>query len=73
MIRPKKINAAMLKVRDIDKSLAWYKEHFGFEKLYDVQGGVLIGANGVELVLSQVNDPAQARKADEGKDVCITL
>ena len=73
MIRPKKINAVILAVRDIEKSLAWYKEHFGFEKLYDVQGGVLIGADGVELVLSQANDPENARKADEAKDICIRL
>ena len=73
MIKPKKMNAVSLAVRDIKKSLAWYKEHFGFERLYDVQGGVLIGANGVELVLSQANNPANARKTDEAKDICIRL
>ena len=45
------MNAVVLAVRDIEKTLAWYKEHFGFEKLYDVPNGVLIGANGVEVVL----------------------
>jgi catechol-2,3-dioxygenase len=73
MIKPKKMNAVMLAVRDIEKSLAWYKKHFGFERLYDVQGGVLIGADGVELVLSQANNPENARKADEAKDICIRL
>ena len=72
MIKPRKMNAVMIAVRDIDKSLAWYKEHFGFERLYDVQGGVLIGANGVELVLSQAND-SQAKKSDEASDICIRL
>ena len=72
MIKPRKMNAVMIAVRDIDKSLAWYKEHFGFERLYDVQGGVLIGANGVELVLSQASNP-KARKADEANDICIRL
>ena len=73
MIKPKKMNSVILAVRDIEKSLVWYKEHFGFEKLYDVQGGILIGADGVELVLSQANNPENARKADEAKDICIRL
>ena len=73
MIKPKKINSVILAVRDIEKSLAWYKKHFGFERLYDVQGGVLIGADDVELVLSQVNNPESAGKADEAKDICIRL
>ena len=73
MIKPKKINSIILAVRNIEKSMAWYKEHFGFERLYDVQGGVLIGADGVELVLSQANNPEKARKADEAKDICIRL
>jgi len=73
MIKPKRMNAVMLAVRDIMKSLAWYKRHFGFEILYDVEGGVLIGADGIEIVLSQVSDPEGARKADEAKDICIRL
>lgn len=73
MIKPKKMNSVILSVRNIEKSLNWYKEHFGFEKLYDVQGGVLIGADGVELMLSQVDDPQNARKTDEAKDICIRL
>ena len=73
MIKPKKINAVSLAVRDIEKSLTWYKKHFGFEKLYDVKGGILIGADGVEIVLSQADDPESARKADEAKDICIRL
>ncbi len=73
MIKPKKMNSVILAVRDIEKSLAWYKKHFGFERLYKLQGGVLIGADGVELVLSQANKPRDARKADEAKDICIRL
>jgi len=73
MIKPKKMNSVILAVRDIEKSLAWYKKHFGFERLYDVQGGLLIGADGVEVVLSQVDEPGIARKADEAKDICIRL
>ena len=73
MIKPKKMNSVILAVRDIEKSLAWYKKHFSYEKLYDVQGGVLIGADDVEIVLSQADDPEKARKADEAKDICIRL
>ena len=73
MIKPKKMNAVILAVRDIEKSLTWYKKHFGFGKLYDVSNGVLIGADGVEVVLSQVDKPEKARKVDEAKDICIRL
>jgi len=73
MIKPKKMNSVILAVRDIEKSLAWYKKHFGFERLYDVKDGVLIGADGVELVLTQADNPENARKADEAKDICIRL
>jgi len=73
MIKPKKLNAVILAVRDLERSLAWYKEHFGFEKLYDVPGGVLIGADGVELVLSQIDNPDQAKCPDKAKDICIRL
>jgi catechol-2,3-dioxygenase len=66
MIKLKKMNSVILAVRDI-------KKHFDFERLYDVQGGVLIGADGVELVLSQANNPESARKSDEAKDICIRL
>ncbi|MBC8481765.1 MAG: VOC family protein [Planctomycetes bacterium] len=73
MIKVKRMNSVVLAVRDIEKSLAWYEEHFGFEKLYEVPNGVLIGADGVEVVLSQVDEPEKARKAEEAKDVCIRL
>lgn len=73
MIKPRKMNSVVLAVRDIARSLAWYKEHFGFEKLYDVPGGVLIGAEGTEVVLSQADEPEKAKKADEAKDICIRL
>ena len=73
MIKPKKMNSVVLAVWDIERSLAWYKEHFGFEKLYDVPGGVLIGAEGVDVVLSQADEPEKAKKADEAKDICIRL
>jgi len=73
MIKLKKMNSAILAVRDIEKSLGWYKKHFGFEKLYDVEGGILIGADGVEVVLSQVKNPENAGKTDEAKDICIKL
>ena len=73
MIRPKKLNAVMLAVRDIERSLLWYEEHFGFERLFDVPGAVVIGAGGVELVLAQADDPANAKRPNEAKDICIRL
>lgn len=73
MLNPKKLNAINIAVRDLDRSLKWYREHFGFERLFDVEGGVVIGADGVELVVSQVDNPAHARLVDHAKDVCVRL
>ena len=72
MIVPKKLNAVLMAVKNLKRSLAWYKEHFGFEKIYDVEGGVLIGSKGVEIVLSQVaSDVTQV--CDPVKEICIRL
>jgi len=73
MIKPKKMNAVIIVVQNLEKNLAWYKKHFGFKKLYDVSNGVLIGANGVELVLSQADEPKDAKRPDSAKDICIRL
>ena len=73
MIKPKKMNAVIIVVRNLERSLSWYKKHFGFEKLYDVEGGILIGADGVEVVLSQIDDPKNAKRPNEAKDICIRL
>ena len=73
MIKPKKLNAVTIAVRDLDRSLKWYREHFGFERLFDVEGGVVIGADGVELVVSQVGDPAHAPLVNHAVDVCVRL
>ena len=73
MIQPKKLNYVGVVVRDLEASLAWYREHFGFEKLFDVSNGVVIGANGVGLWVAQAKDPANARRADHDKDICVRL
>ena len=73
MITPKKMNAVGIVVRDLDRSLAWYKEKFGFEFLFDVPNGVIIGANGVELWIAQAKDPGNARQSDHDQDICIRL
>lgn len=73
MIRPKKINAVGIVVRDLKRSLRWYREKFGFRKLFAVCNGVIIGANGVELWLAQAKRPAKARKPNTDRDICIRL
>ena len=73
MIKPKKLNAVGIVVRDLERSLAWYKAKFGFEHMYDVTNGVVIGAEGVELWIAQVKDPENAHHADHDRDICIRL
>ena len=73
MIVPKKLNAVGIVVRDLKRSLEWYKHKFGFEKLFDVSNGVIIGANGVELWVAQAKDSANAPQSDHDRDICIRL
>lgn len=73
MITPKKLNAVGVVVRDLQRSLAWYKEKFGFERLFEVSNGVIIGAHGVELWVAQAKDPLNARQSDHARDICIRL
>ena len=64
------LNAVNLKVKDLNASVEWYEKHFGFRRRYEVEGGVLISVNGVELVLSQASDP-NAPLADPERQLCI--
>jgi len=73
MIKPKKLNAVGIVVRDLERSLAWYKAKFGFEHLFDVSNGVVIGSNGVELWVAQAKHPDTARNIDHNEDICIRL
>jgi len=73
MIKPKKLAEVGIVVRDLAKSLAWYREHFGFEKLFDVSNGVVIGSDSVHLWLAEVADLDQAKVPDSAKDLCIRL
>lgn len=76
MITPLRLNGITLSVRDLGRSLAWYREKFGFETLYDDapnSPGVVIGARGIELCLQVVDHPAQARTVDHARAVCVRL
>lgn len=73
MITPRKLNAVGIVVRDLQRSLAWYREKFGFEHLFDVSNGVIIGANGVQLWVAQARDPRTAGQTNSDRDVCIRL
>lgn len=73
MIVPKQLNAVGIVVRDLELSLAWYRDKFGFQYMYDVPNGVIIGANDVELWVAEVKDPETARQSDHDKDICIRL
>jgi catechol 2,3-dioxygenase-like lactoylglutathione lyase family enzyme len=57
MIQLQRLNAVVLRVRNLDASLAWYCRHFGFEAQYEVEGGLLVSTGAIELVLSPHPDP----------------
>ena len=76
MIKPKRFSAVVLAVRDVERSAAWYKEKFGFEKLYDDapnSPGVVIGRDGIELCLNPLDDPGSATDVDTKHQACIQL
>ncbi|NQT85507.1 VOC family protein [bacterium] len=76
MIVPKRLSGVVLSVRDVARSLAWYRERFGFEKLCDDapnSKGILIGANGITLALNPLDDPDNATDVDNARQVCVQL
>ena len=76
MIIPRKLSAVVLSVKDVEKSAAWYREKFGFERLYDDapnSKGVIIGTNGIVLALNPLADPDHATQVDNAHQVCVQL
>ena len=75
-INVKRINSVSVAVRDLEKSMAWYREKLGFEKLYgDTPNSpsVIIGKDGVELTLRPLSNPETATQVDTENQVCIPL
>ena len=76
MIKPKSLGAVVLSVRNVQDSLAWYREKFGFEKLYDDapnSKGIAIGADGVVLHLNPLADPATATNVETSRQACVQI
>jgi catechol 2,3-dioxygenase-like lactoylglutathione lyase family enzyme len=73
MIRPTKLNYVGIVVRDLKRSLAWYRKHFGFKKLFSVDNGWVIGKGGVGLWIAQAKNPKTARGSNHDQDICVRL
>ena len=76
MIQPKRLCAVVLSVRDLDRSMAWYRAKFGFEKLYDDapnSAGVVVGADGIEVCLNPLLDPDGATDVDTAHQACVQV
>jgi catechol 2,3-dioxygenase-like lactoylglutathione lyase family enzyme len=76
MIVPKGLSGVVLSVKDVDRTLAWYRRKFGFEKLYDDapnSKGIIIGTNGITLALNPLDDPDNATDVDNARQVCLQL
>ena len=76
MIVPKRLSGVVLSVRDVGRTLAWYRRKFGFEKLCDDapnSKGIIIGTNGVTLGLNPLDDPDNATDVDNARQVCLQL
>ncbi|MDH4202429.1 MAG: VOC family protein [Phycisphaerae bacterium] len=75
MIHVKRINAVSLVVRDIEKSMDWYREKLGFEKKFDDapnSPSVVIGRGDVELVLRPAENP-NATPVNTAEQICIPM
>ena len=70
MIYIKQMNVVALKVSDLQRSMDWYRKHFGFEYRYKTEGCIIMGVRNVELVLSPHDHP-DAPLADPKKVRCI--
>jgi catechol 2,3-dioxygenase-like lactoylglutathione lyase family enzyme len=76
MIVPKSLSGVVLSVKNVAKSLAWYREKFGFEKVCDDapnSKGIIIGTNGITLALNPLDDPDNATDVDNAHQVCVQL
>lgn len=76
MIKPRSLGAVVLSVRNVEDSLAWYREKFGFEKLYDDapnSKSIAIGADGVVVHLNPLADPAGATLVETSRQICVQL
>lgn len=76
MIKPKSLTAVVLSVKDLEKSLAWYREKFGFDKLFDDNPNspaVIMESNGIRLALNPLKDPDNATDVDNARQVCVQL
>ena len=70
MITIKRMNGVALKVGDLDRSMQWYRRHFGFQYRYKAECCVIVGAGDVELVLSPHDNP-EAPLANPKEVRCI--
>ena len=76
MIVPKNLTGVVLSVKDVEKTLAWYREKFGFEKLYDDapnSKSIIIGTNGITPALNPLDDPDNATDVDNARQVGLQL
>lgn len=76
MIKPKRLGAVVLSVRDLDASIEWYRQKFGLEKLYDDapnSKAIAIGRDGVEILLNPLENPDDATPVETSRQVCVQL
>jgi len=76
MITPRRLGADVLSVRDIDASVAWYREKFGFEPICDDvpnSKSTAVGANDVVIYLNPLESPGSAAPVDTAGQLCVQL
>lgn len=76
MISPRRLSAVVLSVRDVERSLAWYREKFGFQRFFDDapnSKATVIGTNGITLALNPLKAPRAATNVETDRQACVQL
>ena len=76
MITPKSLTGVVLSVKDVERTFAWYRDKFGFKKLFDDSPNskaIVIGTNGIAVALNPLADPENATAVDNARQVCQQL
>ncbi len=56
MIKPINSLETTIAVTDVERSVAWYKKHFGLEKVSEDANGVVIGHGAIRISIMQGRD-----------------
>ena len=73
MIHPLRLGEVGFVVRDLERSLRWYRDHLGFEPLFEAENGMVVGRPDCAVWLAQARDAAATPAPDTSRAICPRL